>query len=228
MRWKCLFSLLFLLILNPSAVSLNLKEQMLTSFSILFFLHLISFSLLLPAVLSSGTRAVPVIRPRSLISHCWVCWLPLQPLRFTSEQSPNVCIMTLFPSYLFLSGFCFWSSLLCFQSVSPPFSLISYSLPSSLIACPRTHKLTPVCVLFFLCLSESVWGGVALVASFACDNQEIWQCTRDWRAIVMIKNNLLMTPLIAHCDPLWVFFQISVIPFLILDIIWVLCAFASP
>lgn len=43
---------------------------------------------------------------------------------FTSEESPNICIMTLSLSYLFLSGFCFWSSLLCFQSTSPPFNLI--------------------------------------------------------------------------------------------------------
>lgn len=45
----------------------------------------------------------------------------------TSEKSPNVFIMTLSPSYLFLSGFYFWSSLFCLQCTSPPFNLISPS-----------------------------------------------------------------------------------------------------
>lgn len=54
---------------------------------------------------------------------------------FTSEESPNVCIMTLSLSYLFLSGFCFWSSPLCFQSASPPFNLISPPFPTLLISC---------------------------------------------------------------------------------------------
>ncbi len=78
------------------------------------------------------------------------------PTLFTSEELPNVCIMTLSLSYLFLSGFCFWSSLLCFHSTSPPFNLI---FPPDSVDCLPVlvsgYVCVPVCVHFW-CIMQSV------------------------------------------------------------------------
>lgn len=86
---------------------------------------------------------------------------------FTSEESPNICIMTLSLSYLFLSGFCFWSSLLCFQSTSPPFNLILPPPPTLFIACSCWFAgmcaRVPACVHFWWIMQNlSLWASLRM------------------------------------------------------------------
>lgn len=92
------------------------------------------------------------------------------PTLYTSEASPNVCIMTLCLSYLFLSGFCFWSSLLCFHSTSPPFNLISPKI--LLIACNYwcvyMCMCTCECAFLMYCIMQNLFFGYLCIDEWFC------------------------------------------------------------
>lgn len=100
---------------------------------------------------------------------------------FISEESPNVCIMTLSLSYLILSEFCFWSSRLCFQSTSPPFNLISPSLHFLMAysywfvgVCVYLHSwciMRNVSLWACLHMGEWVFAGVSIKWCFCSDGR---------------------------------------------------------
>lgn len=120
----------------PFEASLNLKEQKLTFFSKSAVIYmsetlkgLLAWTFLanpsyshLGDCFSFILQLLPVIAQLQLFPVAESAGF--HPIVLSSEGSPNVWIMTLPPSYLFLSGFCFWSSLLCFHSTSPPSNLI--------------------------------------------------------------------------------------------------------
>lgn len=114
-------------------------EHLVCFFALTFLTSTLPLS---PSIPTLGTEAVSSTCYRPVLS---LLSFP-HPRLFTSKESWTsaswLCL-----SHLFLSGFCFWSSLLCFHSASPPFILIQP--PIILIGYP--HWCVCMCVCTCMC-----------------------------------------------------------------------------